>query len=247
MPAPYPPHPVHRILLIEDTEAVRHVVERQLVTLGCEVVAVENGSAALEVLSHQKFSFIFTDFHLPDKDGLDLIVDIRKLQNGRDVPITLITADPMDMTAQSDRLIGYLQKPISRADLQSVLGIKFDHEICGLRPAGRAVDLEALRDQMGELDDGAIEMIGMFSGMMRPLLNQLIAAVEDDDKASIKEFAHSLKGAARSVGALQMGDICGLLQQAGEEKIKMDLIELVCKLKTEFQRVEDDLNRLCAA
>lgn len=70
-----------RILVAEDTEAVRSFVVRALQLQGHEVVGVADGAQALEKLAVAEFDLLLTDIVMPVMDGIALALKV-----GRDYP-----------------------------------------------------------------------------------------------------------------------------------------------------------------
>lgn len=69
-----------RVLVVDDEAAVREVLTDSLSAEGCEVVAAENGQAALALYDAQKgeFDAVFTDIGMPDMSGWELATAIRR-------------------------------------------------------------------------------------------------------------------------------------------------------------------------
>ncbi len=67
-----------RILLAEDDGAVREFVTRALQHRGHDVVAVEDGLRALDVLQHRDFDMLVTDIVMPGMDGIALALKLAK-------------------------------------------------------------------------------------------------------------------------------------------------------------------------
>lgn len=66
------------ILLAEDDRAVREFVTRALQHRGHEIVAVEDGLQALDVLQHRDFDLLVTDIVMPGMDGIALALKLAK-------------------------------------------------------------------------------------------------------------------------------------------------------------------------
>jgi two-component system, cell cycle response regulator CpdR len=61
-----------RILLAEDDEAMRTYLARALERVGYKVTAVDNGVAALPLLTDEPFDLLLTDIVMPEMDGIEL-------------------------------------------------------------------------------------------------------------------------------------------------------------------------------
>ena len=107
-----------RVLLVEDTDAVRRAVALGLRSSGFEVTAVRGAEDALAVYAAVQPEVIITDLAMPGMDGFELIATLRV--RGVDVPVLVITA----RDSASDRAAafaagadGYLLKPFGLGEL----------------------------------------------------------------------------------------------------------------------------------
>lgn len=112
------------ILVVDDDESVRFVLEEMLVELDQKVVAVSSGGEALEKLSNETFDAVFTDLSMPEMDGWQLAREIRR--RNETVKIVLVTghgeAAHPDFEPENkpvDRVIG---KPFDFVQLAKTLG-----------------------------------------------------------------------------------------------------------------------------
>src|SRR5690349_8719863 len=69
--------PTGRILVCDDEESIRWVLERACSQHGHTVVAVETGAAALAALKEQPFDVALVDIRLPDVSGLEVVSQAR--------------------------------------------------------------------------------------------------------------------------------------------------------------------------
>lgn len=80
-----PAHPVKRILLVDDEEALRDSVAFFLTSSGFEVSTASNGKQALEACEAQRPDLVITDLIMPDMEGVETIVRLR--EDFGDLPI----------------------------------------------------------------------------------------------------------------------------------------------------------------
>ena len=71
---------------------------------------------------------------------------------------------------------------------------------------------------------------------------QITSAANDKDVKNLAEAAHSLKGAAKSAGAKDLGDIAEKLQTAAETN--QDYKDLVEEISAQFKRVKEEVQAL---
>ncbi|NQV98733.1 MAG: response regulator [Rhodospirillales bacterium] len=90
-----------RILVIDDEEMIRYTVRTALEMDSHDVLEAENGLQAMDIVQKNNFDLIITDIIMPEKEGIQTIIDIR----GKfpDVPIIAITGgDPKRRKLYSD-------------------------------------------------------------------------------------------------------------------------------------------------
>jgi PAS domain S-box-containing protein len=115
------------ILLVEDNEINRDVIQEQLHLLGYACEMAEDGVLALSMWqSHpDRYGLLLTDCHMPNLDGFGLTAAIRQAEAvGAHLPIIAITANAMQGEAQRCRDHGmddYLSKPLRMTELAAML------------------------------------------------------------------------------------------------------------------------------
>ena len=77
------------ILIIDDEEYVRVVLEQALREEGCEVTAVTHGTAGIEALQNNTFDCVITDLRMPSIDGRAVLKWVREHQS--DVDVLMLT------------------------------------------------------------------------------------------------------------------------------------------------------------
>ncbi len=66
-----------RILLIEDDESIRTLLQENLVRAGHEVTMAANGREGLERHKPGAFDLVITDLIMPEKEGIEVLQDLR--------------------------------------------------------------------------------------------------------------------------------------------------------------------------
>src|SRR5690349_16913903 len=67
-----------KILLIEDDEVFHAVITSAVQTQGHDISIVANGDEGIKRLGSEKFDLIITDILMPNKDGIEIIQEIRE-------------------------------------------------------------------------------------------------------------------------------------------------------------------------
>ncbi len=78
-----------RILVIDDDEIMNSMIVQLLSEVGYEAEGAEDGNLALKLLETKTFDLIVTDIIMPEKEGLETIVAIRK--TNKTVPIIAVS------------------------------------------------------------------------------------------------------------------------------------------------------------
>jgi response regulator NasT len=113
------------IIAIADDEArLRDYYCTTLPLLGHQVtVAARTGREMIERCNAKRPDLIITDIKMPDMDGIEAA---RQLSRDEPIPIILVSAfheaDLMDR-ARGENILGYLVKPIKRADLEAAITV----------------------------------------------------------------------------------------------------------------------------
>jgi CheY-like chemotaxis protein len=67
-----------RILVVDDDDLIRDLIYEILEPQGYQILLAENGNRALEILDKEEIDLIITDIIMPDKEGIETILDIKK-------------------------------------------------------------------------------------------------------------------------------------------------------------------------
>ena len=106
------------ILVIDDEAEIREGLELLLTSEGYSVTCAGTGESGLAQLEEQPYDLLLLDVSLPDRNGLDLLRDVR--QRDPHLPIVLITAyGSIDMARQAFKsgAQDYITKPWSNDEL----------------------------------------------------------------------------------------------------------------------------------
>ena len=68
-----------RILAVDDDESFGKMLRISLIRLGHNVVVAKNGSEAIREFQREKPDLVLTDIVMPDKEGLETIMELRRL------------------------------------------------------------------------------------------------------------------------------------------------------------------------
>ena len=112
-----------KILVVEDDDVNLMIADYVLGKAGFSVVAVDNGEAAVEMASKERFDLILMDIEMPIMSGLEATPLIRQLPNGKDIPIIALTAHSMEEKLEEFKSAGIddcLIKPFDKEKFQII-------------------------------------------------------------------------------------------------------------------------------
>lgn len=122
-PQAIPERIVARVLLVDDDATVRHVMAETLRSLGATVIEAGDAASARARLAEERPDLLVTDVIMPgDMNGYELALWARR--GGRILPTLLISGfagSQLPDTLAKQAAIGFLPKPIARADLATAI------------------------------------------------------------------------------------------------------------------------------
>jgi Response regulator containing CheY-like receiver, AAA-type ATPase, and DNA-binding domains len=107
---------VATILAVDDSASMRQMVSFTLKGAGYNVVEAVDGVDALNKAKAQTFDCVVTDVNMPNKDGIELIKDLRALPNYKFTPMLMLTTESgMDKKQQGKEAgaTGWIVKPFN--------------------------------------------------------------------------------------------------------------------------------------
>ncbi len=196
------------ILLAEDNIVNQKVATRQLQKLGYRADVVANGKEAIEALGRISYDLVFMDCQMPEMDGYDATGEIRRREgNSKHTPIVAMTAHAMD--GDRDKCIAagmddYITKPVKIEELTRVLSALLELAPDEPEPApldsAAPVDVERMRDALGEEPNEFAEILELYLAGMVTNLADLDKAVSVGDRDAIEALAHTCAGTSANCG-----------------------------------------------
>ncbi len=117
------------ILIVDDDQSLRRVMEMQLEEIGCQVLAAASGREALEILASRAVPVVLTDLKMPGMSGLELLHQVRK--EHPETAVLVITAYgtvESAVAAMREGAYDYLTKPLDYSQLAIVVNRALEHQ-----------------------------------------------------------------------------------------------------------------------
>jgi Amt family ammonium transporter len=103
----------HTVLIVEDDEAARALMERTLHAEGYTVLTASNGAEGLDVIRDHHVDLILLDLMMPVMDGFSFVAELRQDSKRSGIPVIVVTAK--DLTAEDrGRLEGAVETIVAK-------------------------------------------------------------------------------------------------------------------------------------
>ena len=265
------------LLLVDDNPVNQKVGKALLERLGYRVDLAANGKEALHSWEQGRYDAILMDCQMPEMDGYQATREIRRREDGeRHIPIIAVTAHAMTGAEEECLAAGmdaYQSKPLDREKLAKCLVTllpeqsESDAETVGgaaqlETPSVRAVasenatrsvdaapvDWDKIEQAAGGDNEFALELADTFAQSSRQAIERIESALASNDIAGVQRAAHSIKGAAGSIGAVTSRTLAANLEDAARASDAGKAALLFAALKNEVARANEYLHdRLDAA
>jgi two-component system, chemotaxis family, chemotaxis protein CheY len=115
------------ILIVDDSAAIRKILQRVLGQANVpisQVFEAGDGVEALEVLKSQSIGLVLSDINMPNMDGLQLLSQVRAVDQWKNVPFVMITTEGSHskvLEAVQLGASGYVRKPFTPDQIKEKL------------------------------------------------------------------------------------------------------------------------------
>jgi signal transduction histidine kinase/CheY-like chemotaxis protein/PAS domain-containing protein len=247
------------ILIVEDNPVNQRVLKQMLEQMGHRPDLAANGVEAVDAVQRQDYDLLFMDLQMPELNGLDATRRIRALDDVGAPRIVALTAGAFEETREKCLAAGmddYLAKPVRLEDLRPVLAdaapsgteepSPTDAKDSDERAVPEGLDARILHDLVEDVgaervDDPFVQnLLQQFLEEAEQALQALEEAYTDRRLEAVEERAHRLKGSARTVGALSVGEAARTIEE-------MSAAENVEGIREELDILDDTLTQLQTA
>ncbi len=254
------------VLLAEDNMINQQVAQGVLRKLGCEVDLAMNGVEAVEAADNNGYDIIFMDCQMPHMDGYEATGEIRRRDiqgnNGRRIPIVALTANALTGDREECFAAGmddYISKPFGQKQIAKVLErwvsdtlksptseVCESHESLPRKQIPDVIDpgaLETIRALQSPGDEDLLtKIITLFLDNTPDHLEQLNQAIQDNDYATVRTIAHSLKSGSAHLGASSLSLLFKELEESTRNNNLADAPALLIRIRDEFRKTIEPLS-----
>jgi CheY-like chemotaxis protein len=226
-----------RVLLVEDNEINQEVAIGQLEDAEVFVDLAENGEVALRMIADNDYDVVLMDMQMPVMDGIEATRIIRSNPRYENLPIVAMTANAMasdrelcldagmnDHIAKPidpDQLFGVLLRWISRpehdgnaARLDGAFAPRPSSAVSEGELAILGIDVRAGLKRTGSNRQRYESLLRKFADQQEAVVADIKAALAIGDGGTAERAAHSLKGAAGTLGAASLSEAAAIAEKA---------------------------------
>lgn len=220
-----------KILLVDDVEANRRVVELFLKNTNVTLVHAENGKIAVEKFVEEPFDLVLMDMEMPVMDGLDATRRIRMWEQEKReyrTPIVALTAHAFQEHRQKTMDAGcteFLAKPIKKQSLLGVIDLYAGKRepIVGKAlsesmpsftvPESRPEDISPV-----QIDPELEDLRPLFLRTVRDFQSQIADAIDTEDYPALQRCGHSLKGLGSTYAVDEISQAGRIIETAAKSR-----------------------------
>jgi len=126
-----------KVLVVDDSRAIRQLVGTALLQAGYEVIEAEDGQQGLSTISSERdIAMVICDVNMPNMNGLEMLAAVKAQANNSALPVLMLTTEgKADLIQQAKRCgaKGWIVKPFKPELLVSAVA-----KLIASRPATAA-------------------------------------------------------------------------------------------------------------
>jgi CheY-like chemotaxis protein len=228
-----------RVLVVEDNALNRILVEKHLLSWNCRVDYAGLGSTAIEKLKSSDYDLILMDLQLPEMDGYETTVRIRKTLTGAkaNIPIIALTAHALEGEEEkclASGMNGYLTKPFHPVKMNTLISRL-------IRKKG-SIDLYTIRQYLGDDKKFIAKMMEKFMTDFERESAKLEEAVDALDWDQVRMQAHKMLGSSRIFQFTALNELLEKLETCAAQRTeKEQLPGLVEQLKANYREIASEI------
>ena len=243
-----------RVLVVDDNATNQKIAAAILQKLGHRADVVASGAEALDALRRVDYDLVLMDCEMSQMDGYETARKIRHRSSGMrnpDIPIVAVTAHALFGDREKCVAAGmndYLPKPIEPGQLAAILSQLLP---CLTRPVALALPAETALSNVETVfnQENLVARLSGDQGLARGIIagfladvpaqvRALTALIESGNAREVRLHAHTLKGAAATVAAPALHDLCVQLEQAASAEDLSHAASLLTMLTQQVERYQ---------
>ncbi len=242
------------VLMVEDNDINRELIEELLDQTGAQLTSVESGEEVLTAFARKRVDLVLMDLQLQGMDGLATTRAIRQELKQTEVPIIAMSADAQPEARQRCLDVGmndFIAKPIVVEELYRKLSKWLDAEsgrdtliarTSSQLPQLPGVDLDAGLSRASHNLELYLRLINQLCERFAGIPQKLRLRMDNHDWQDFRALTHMLKGAAGNLGATTIEGCCLSLEELAGRQEPEGMSHLIRELEIAFQNLHQALS-----
>jgi CheY-like chemotaxis protein len=226
-----PKIPTLKILVVDDDELNRRMMNILLSREGHDVTLAFNGMDALDIVKYRKFDVVFMDLQMPTMDGVEASRRIREWENGG--PHTFIVALTASYIPEQGHVLfeagidNYIAKPFEIEHIHRMLSLiskPSEPILLHSQPPATSsakdsdvLDIEKGTQRVGGDRETYKELLQDFVRELSKRIESLERHLLDRNMDALSREAHNLKGVSSNLGAMELAECASKLDKQSNE------------------------------
>lgn len=213
------------ILLAEDNATNQKVGISMLQRYGYQVVAAQNGKDTIEKLRASHFDLVLMDVAMPVMGGIEAARRIRAGEAGDEnlkIPILALTAHALPEIQQKCAQAGmddFFTKPLDYVSLAGLIqDILTEQPVAPAKAPLASRDKQSALERMGGSQELYESACTIFAEDIPQRIGLMRHALKEGDLGALQDYAHYVKGAAKTLGATLAGSLAESLELAARDR-----------------------------
>ena len=255
-----------RILVVDDNEGNRMLMEKLLEPSQAEVDTARSGPECLDMVEETNYHLILMDYMMPGMDGLETMAHLRERSDFR-TPVIALTADAAPETTRRLKLGGFtecLTKPVPWTELKRAVLACLPRELVTLMPEEQTAGVthsgcdREVADFLEPYGVRPQEAMQYFENSMEKYLavaelflrhdeaerRKVESLWEQRDWAGLRFPIHALKGKAGNLGIARLAGLCAYIEKLCAEEQGEELDSIMPYLLYLWRRSHEGLGIL---
>jgi CheY-like chemotaxis protein len=203
--------------------------------LPAKLFVASDGEEALQMMKERDFDILLLDIQMPNKDGFEVVKELRSAfpEAKNNIPVIAMTAHAFKEERDACIAAGmndHIAKPIHKDDLFALIYKYLFGKKMEKTSSSKLLNTNYLKDMSEGNDEFVKEMLGIFYEDTPPLIENLKAAVAQQDWKKMVQLAHKYRSPLALLGLKEIEESMKVIEYKAKQENGIDSI------KKEFEK-----------
>lgn len=234
------------LIIIAEDVAMNMILLRTIIKQlipAAQLIETKDGNEVVKAADQYNADIIFMDIHMPEKDGIEATLEIRR--KNINVPIIALTAGALKEEKERCLQAGmsdFLTKPVDRNLLKSTLEKYLGNRETQFEEKKSEAKIErfnkqALLNKIENDEEVYIELIETTLVKVPEYMNMLYRSIEEEDFEKIRKRAHAIKGTSLTMCLNKFAKLAEDIENSNSENIDK-IVQIYNKMENEWELIK---------